>query len=174
MKCPSCAHSASRVVDSRPGLEGVEIRRRRECENCGGRFTTYERSDGLGAMVLKRDGRREAFDPDKLRRSLRTACRKRPVSADILERIVGRIASAVDEGAEQEIPSEELGRSLLEELATVDEVSFARFASVYLRFERLADFTRLAALLEGTPSLDDEEEPEAESSSFQDVAHDEA
>jgi len=97
-------------------------------------------------MVLKRDGRHEPFDPDKIRRSLRIACRKRPVSADDIERVVGRISSTVDESPEQEFPSQEIGRWLLEELAPVDEVSFARFASVYLRFEALDDFTRLAEL----------------------------
>jgi transcriptional repressor NrdR len=151
------------VVDSRPSPEQGEIRRRRECEHCAGRFTTYERVDGIGAMVLKRDGRREPFDPDKVRRALRIACRKRPVSADAIERVVGRIASGVDESPEQELPSQEIGRRLLEELASVDEVSFARFASVYLRFESLADFARLAAQHSpsGTPDPGTEALPEA-------------
>ncbi len=147
MKCPSCSHSTSRVVDSRPSPEQGEIRRRRECEKCTSRFTTYERIDGQGAMVLKRDGRREPFDADKIRRALRIACRKRPVSADAIERAVGRVALSVDESPEQELPSEEIGKRLLAELAAVDEVSFARFASVYLRFERLEDFVQLAERL---------------------------
>lgn len=156
MKCPACSHATSKVVDSRPGSEQQEIRRRRECEHCGGRFTTYERVDGIGTMVLKRDGRREPFDPEKIRRSLRTACRKRPVSADALERIVGRITSEVDESPEQDLPSEDIGRRVLEELSPVDEVSFARFASVYLRFERLSDFTHLAELFAGEAEENDE------------------
>jgi len=168
MKCPSCGHGASRVVDSRPSPEQGEIRRRRECEQCTGRFTTYERIDGLGSMVLKRDGRREPFDADKIRRSLRIACRKRPVSADAIERMVGRVAGSIDENPEQELPSKEIGGLLLAELAAVDEVSFARFASVYLRFERLADFVQLAEQHSSSTqdgSLDDEteqaERPEA-------------
>lgn len=150
MKCPSCNHGTSRVVDSRPSPEQGEIRRRRECEKCTARFTTYERIDGQGAMVLKRDGRREPFDADKIRRALRIACRKRPVSADAIERAVGRVALSVDESPEQELPSEEIGKRLLAELAAVDEVSFARFASVYLRFERLQDFVLLAEQLSET------------------------
>jgi transcriptional repressor NrdR len=168
MRCPACGHGASRVVDSRPSPEQGEIRRRRECEQCTTRFTTYERIDGQGAMVLKRDGRREPFDAGKIRQALRIACRKRPVSADAIERVVGRVALSVDESPEQELPSEEIGRRLLEELAAVDEVSFARFASVYLRFERLADFVQLAQRQAGAPedgSLDEvavqEELPEA-------------
>jgi transcriptional repressor NrdR len=119
-------------------------------------------------MVLKRDGRREPFDAGKIRQALRIACRKRPVSADAIERVVGRVALSVDESPEQELPSEEIGRRLLEELAAVDEVSFARFASVYLRFERLADFVQLAQRQAVAPedgSLDEvavqEELPEA-------------
>ena len=154
MKCPSCSHGASRVVDSRPSPEQGEIRRRRECEKCTSRFTTYERIDGQGAMVLKRDGRREPFDADKIRRALRIACRKRPVSADAIERAVGRVALGVDESPEQELPSQEIGQRLLAELAAVDEVSFARFASVYLRFERLEDFVKLAEQL-AQPAADE-------------------
>jgi len=105
-------------------------------------------------MVLKRDGRREPFDADKIRRALRIACRKRPVSADAIERAVGRVALGVDESPEQELPSQEIGQRLLAELAAVDEVSFARFASVYLRFERLEDFVKLAEQL-AQPAADE-------------------
>ena len=107
--------------------------------------------DGVGKMVVKRDARRQPFDPDKIRRALRIACRKRPVSADEIERVVGRIASRIDEATAQEVASEDIGRQLLRELAVVDEVSFARFASVYLRFEKLSDFVRLVDLLDESP-----------------------
>ena len=144
MRCPSCRNQASRVVDSRPSPEGAEIRRRRECEHCSTRFTTYERVEGTGKMVVKRDGRRAPFDPEKVRRSLRTACRKRPVSADAIEAMVQRATSMVEDRPEREVSTRDLGRQLLEELSEVDEVSYARFASVYRRFESLADFEALA------------------------------
>ncbi len=148
MRCPACGHASSKVVDSRPGPDGLEIRRRRECESCQHRFTTYERTDGSAKMVLKRDGRHEPFDRDKIRRSLRTACRKRPVSADAIERIVERAAARLEESPDREVDSPAIGKHLLEELRVVDEVAYARFASVYLRFESLADFERLADSLQ--------------------------
>ncbi len=144
MRCPACGQLDSRVVDSRPGPAGLEIRRRRECESCRHRFTTYERSDGSAKMILKRDGRHEPFDRDKLRRSLRTACRKRPVSADAIERIVERAAATLEESPEREVSSADLGQHLLQELRRVDEVIFARFASVYLHFNSLSEFADLA------------------------------
>ncbi len=125
----------------------MEIRRRRECDGCGHRFTTYERMEGGAKLVLKRDGRHEPFDRDKIRRSLRTACRKRPVSADVLARIEERVAQAVDATPEGEVTSEAIGLQLLKELRDTDEISYARFASVYRRFESLADFTQLAEAL---------------------------
>lgn len=150
MLCPACGHQSSKVVDSRPGPDGLEIRRRRECESCQLRFTTYERREDSEKMVLKRDGRHEPFDRDKIRRSLRTACRKRPVSADAIERMVERAAARVEDSPEREVGSGEIGLHLLEELRKVDEVSFARFASVYQRFEALDDFVELAARMTGT------------------------
>ena len=150
MRCPACGHQSSKVVDSRPGPDGVEIRRRRECESCQHRFTTYERREGSEKMVLKRDGRHEPFDRDKIRRSLRTACRKRPVSADAIERMVERAAARVEDTVDREVSSGAIGMHLLEELRRVDEVSFARFASVYQRFEALDDFLQLAARMTGT------------------------
>lgn len=140
MRCPACGNNASKVVDSRPAPDGDAIRRRRSCERCGARFTTWERIEELVPLVSKRDGRREPFQRDKLRRSLSLACRKRPVSADEIERIVARIADAV---SEREVASEEIGRLVLDELAGTDEVAYARFASVYLRFESLEEFQDL-------------------------------
>lgn len=154
MRCPACGHEGSKVVDSRPGPDGTEIRRRRECERCSHRFTTYERMEGGAKMVVKRDGRHEPFDRDKIRRSLRTACRKRPVSADAIARIEERVSAKVEETPEGEVTSEAIGLQLLEELRDVDEISFARFASVYRRFESLADFTALAASILPEPDPD--------------------
>ena len=143
MHCPSCSHLASKVVDSRPINEGQEIRRRRECENCHARFTTYERCEQIVPLVVKRDGRREEFERDKLRRALRTACRKRSVTAEIIEDIVDRVADELEGAAAREVASQEIGERLLNELAQVDQVAYARFASVYLRFDTISDFQSL-------------------------------
>lgn len=145
MRCPACGNPGSKVIDSRPGPEGQEIRRRRECESCGHRFTTFERTEAIAKMVSKRDGRHEPFDREKIRRSLWTACRKRPVAADTIDAIVERAAGRVQDSPLREVSSESIGLHLLEELRAVDEVSFARFASVYRRFQRLDDFVALAA-----------------------------
>jgi transcriptional repressor NrdR len=150
VRCPACGQLSSKVVDSRPGPDGLEIRRRRECEDCSHRFTTYERTDGSAKMVMKRDGRHEPFDREKIRRSLRTACRKRPVSADAIERMVERAAARVEDSPDREVSSEVIGLHLLDELKQVDEVSFARFASVYQRFQSLNDFVELAGRMVGT------------------------
>ena len=143
MHCPSCSHLASKVVDSRPINEGQEIRRRRECESCHARFTTYERCEQIVPLVVKRDGRREEFERDKLRRALRTACRKRSVTAEIIEDIVDRVADELEGAAAREVASQEIGERLLNELAQVDQVAYARFASVYLRFDTISDFQSL-------------------------------
>ena len=145
MRCPGCSSTASRVVDSRPGPDGGSIRRRRECEDCAGRFTTYERVEAVVPMIVKRDGRREPFDPDKVRSALRTACRKRPVSSDTIERILERVGSGLTQSGDREAATSAIGDALLHELKAVDEVSYARFASVFLRFENLDDFVGLAA-----------------------------
>ncbi len=152
MRCPACGNTSSKVVDSRPAPDGDAIRRRRACERCGARFTTWERIEELVPLVVKRDGRREPFQRDKVRSSVSIACRKRPVNADQIERIVARIA---DEVTDREASSEELGRRVLDELAGVDEVAYARFASVYLRFESLQDFQDLAI---ERPTHDDEDD----------------
>ncbi len=144
MRCPSCGHLASRVVDSRPAPEGGEIRRRRACESCLSRFTTYERVEDFVPTVLKRDGRREPFDREKVRRSVQIACRKRPVSAKSIERLVELLASRAVQSGSREVPTRILGQQALAELRDLDEVAFARFASVYLRFTSLGDFTTLA------------------------------
>ena len=143
MLCPACGHGSSRVVDSRPAPDGDAIRRRRACERCGERFTTWERVEEVVPLVVKRDGRREPFQRDKIRRSVSIAIRKRPVAADEVERIAARVADEVTRSVGSELPSEDIGELVLSELAAVDEVAYARFASVYLRFETLADFKDL-------------------------------
>ena len=153
MRCPACGHGSSKVVDSRPGPDGLEIRRRRSCERCQHRFTTYERMEGGTKMVVKRDGRHEPFDRDKLRRSLRTACRKRPVSADDVARIVERVTSALEARPGPEVDSAHIGELLMAELRRVDEVAYARFASVYRQFSALQDFVDLAEAV--APAEDD-------------------
>ena len=143
MLCPACGNGSSRVVDSRPAPDGDAIRRRRACERCGERFTTWERVEEVVPLVVKRDGRREPFQRDKIRRSVSIAIRKRPVAADEVERIAARVADEVTRSVGSELPSEDIGELVLSELAAVDEVAYARFASVYLRFESLADFKDL-------------------------------
>ncbi len=152
MHCPSCSHLASKVVDSRPSNEGHEIRRRRECESCHARFTTYERCEQIVPLVVKRDGRREEFERDKLRRALRTACRKRSVTAEIIEDIVERVADELEGTAAREVASQEIGEHLLNELAQIDQVAYARFASVYLRFDTISDFQSLVDRSDGDSS----------------------
>lgn len=141
MRCPACGHPESRVADSRPGPEGASIRRRRACESCDHRFTTWERIEA-DLVVQKRDGRREAWSADKLLRALTVACRKRPVPADELQRVVDRVAAKL--AGRGEVPAAEIGSSALEELAAIDQVAWVRFASVYLRFDRIGEFERFA------------------------------
>jgi len=130
-------------VDSRPGPDGASIRRRRECEDCSNRFTTYERLEAIAPMIVKRDGRRQPYDAGKVRIALRTACRKRPVPTDVIEQIVDRVGSRLAQSGDREAASTTIGEALLRELKVVDEVSYARFASVFLRFESLEDFASL-------------------------------
>ncbi|HEY8450156.1 MAG TPA: transcriptional regulator NrdR [Bacillota bacterium] len=139
MRCPFCQHADSRVLDSRPTEEGAVIRRRRECTACGERFTTYERVE-LPLLVVKRDGRREPFSRDKILQGLLTACEKRPVPAERLERIVAEIERALQGRLEREVTSTLIGRLVLERLRHVDEIAYVRFASVYLQFEDLQRF----------------------------------
>ncbi|MCO4772861.1 MAG: transcriptional repressor NrdR [Deltaproteobacteria bacterium] len=145
MLCPACGNISSRVVDSRPAPDGDAIRRRRACERCGERFTTWERVEEVVPLVVKRDGRREPFQRDKIRHSVSIAIRKRPVPADEVERIVSRVSDEVTRSVGSELPSEDIGELVLSQLAAVDEVAYARFASVYLRFESLEDFRDLVA-----------------------------
>jgi len=140
MKCPYCSAQDSRVVDSRDVRESEEIRRRRECSSCGRRFTTYERVVEVPATVVKRDGRREAFDRGKLLNGLVRACEKRPVPRKELIRVVDRVEAAFAEQTVREMSSEDIGKILIEELRGLDQVAYVRFASVYRRFEDVGQF----------------------------------
>ena len=140
MKCPYCGHPGDKVVDSRESKEGEVIRRRRECLECGRRFTSYERIDEIPYMVVKKDGRRERFERQKLVTGLLKACEKRPVRVAALEAIADKVESTLQEKPEREISTEEIGASLMRELRGLDKVAFVRFASVYRNFRDIDEF----------------------------------
>jgi transcriptional repressor NrdR len=141
VKCPYCTHLGDKVVDSRESREGDVIRRRRECLACGRRFTSYERIDEIPYMVVKKDGRRERFERQKLVSGLLKACEKRPVRVAALEAIADRVEAALQEKADREISTEEIGAFVMRELKQLDKVAFVRFASVYRNFRDLDEFT---------------------------------
>ncbi|HEX6323157.1 MAG TPA: transcriptional regulator NrdR [Vicinamibacterales bacterium] len=150
MKCPFCAHLGDKVVDSRESREGEVIRRRRECLECGRRFTSYERIDEIPYMVVKKDGSRERFERQKLIAGLLKACEKRPVSVSALERIADRVETTLQEKPEKEMTTDEIGAFVMEELKGLDAVAYVRFASVYRHFRDIGEFmTELKGLLGG-------------------------
>jgi transcriptional repressor NrdR len=140
MKCPYCGHPGDKVVDSRESKEGEVIRRRRECLECGRRFTSYERIDEIPYMVVKKDGRRERFERQKLVAGLLKACEKRPVRVPALEAIADKIEAALQERPEREMSTEEIGAHVMTELKGLDKVAFVRFASVYRNFRDIDEF----------------------------------
>ena len=140
MKCPYCGYLQDRVVDSRESKEADSIRRRRECEKCVRRFTTYERIDEIPYMVVKKDGRREKFDRQKVLNGLLRACEKRPVPISKLEQIVNEAESFVIESQERERKTSELGELIMNRLRRYDKVAYVRFASVYLDFKDVKEF----------------------------------
>ena len=149
MKCPFCGHVKDKVVDSRESGAGDAIRRRRECLECGRRFTSYERIEEIPYLVVKKDGRREAFDRNKLMAGLHRACEKRPVSAKALENIVDEIETALQDSPEREIEARAIGERVMERLREMDKVAYVRFASVYRQFEDVEEFmAELRDLLE--------------------------
>lgn len=148
MKCPYCGHLGDKVVDSRESKEGDAIRRRRECLECARRFTSYERIDEIPYMVVKKDGRRERFERQKLVAGLLKACEKRPVRVPALEAIADRIEAVLQDTPEREITTEAIGARVMSELKHLDKVAFVRFASVYRNFRDLDEFKdELNALL---------------------------
>jgi len=154
MRCPFCTTDDTRVLDSRDSNEGAVIRRRRECEACKRRFTTYERVEELNPLVIKKDGRREAFDREKLLMGLKKACEKRPVSVEQLDAIISTIEKKLQESGEKEIASTMIGEEVMRQLPALDEVAYVRFASVYRSFRDIAEFMdELKDILEGQERL---------------------
>ena len=135
MKCPYCEHLDSKVIDSRPTDEGQAIRRRRECIECGKRFTTYERIEEIPKIVVKRDGNREVYNRNKLFNGILKSCEKRPISISTIEKIVDEIEKTLYNSMEKEITSVEIGEMVMNKLKDIDEVAYVRFASVYRRFK---------------------------------------
>lgn len=140
MKCPFCENLDTKVIDSRPTEEGQAIRRRRECEVCGKRFTTYEKIEQIFFMIVKRDGRREAFDRGKVLNGIIRACEKRPVSMDKMESIASEIERKLTNMMEKEVNSSYIGEMVMESLKDLDEVAYVRFASVYRQFKDVNTF----------------------------------
>ena len=153
MKCPYCAYTESKVIDSRPTDEGERIRRRRECLKCGKRFTTYEVIESVPIVVIKKDKSRETFDRSKLLNGLLRACEKRPVSIDQLDRIVDEIEALLQESLDREVPSHLIGTYAMEKLKQVDEVAYVRFASVYRQFKDINSFMEELSRLIGSKNL---------------------
>jgi transcriptional repressor NrdR len=140
MKCPFCANIEDRVVDSRESREGDVIRRRRECLKCERRFTSYERIDEIPYMVIKKDGRREPFDRNKVMAGLLKACEKRPVPTSKLDGIVNAVEKFVQDSRERERPTQKIGELIMKKLKDIDKVAYVRFASVYMEFSDIAEF----------------------------------
>ena len=140
MKCIYCECDDSKVVDSRPVNDGHSIRRRRECLNCGKRFTTYEKVETIPVLVVKKDGSRELFDIEKIKRGVIRSCEKRPVSVESIERLASAVESQVMENASQEISTADIGEIVISKLKDLDEVAYVRFASVYRQFKDINTF----------------------------------
>jgi len=143
MRCPFCAHEDSQVKDSRPSEDGAAIRRRRQCEACGARFTTFERIQLRDLIVVKKDGEREPFDRDKLARSIAIACRKRDIPADRLDRLVSSIQRQLETRGD-EVKASEIGEAVMDGLKALDHVAYIRFAGVYKDFSEPGDFAEIA------------------------------
>ena len=153
MRCPYCGTADSVVKDSRPAEEDAAVRRRRGCNNCGGRFTTFERVQLRDLIVVKRDGRKAVFERDKLRRSLKVALQKRPVSEDQLDHMISGIVRQLENMGENEIKTSDIGEMVMENLNQLDPVGFIRYASVYKDFKSPADF---AAFIASQPHDEDD------------------
>jgi len=153
MRCPFCSSQENKVIDSRESQEGLVIRRRRECIKCERRFTTYERVEELTPLIVKKDGRREAFDREKLLAGLQKACEKRPVSVEQLEAIAHEVERQLQESGDKEIASKVLGEQVMRRLQEIDQVAYVRFASVYRSFRDISEFmNELKDLIEKSKS----------------------
>ena len=142
MRCPFCGHMESQVKDSRPSEDGAAIRRRRNCPECGGRFTTFERVQLRELAIVKRSGRKTPFDREKLMRSISIAMRKRPVDAERIERMVSSIVRQLESLGDTELPSHVVGEMVMKALKAIDEVAYVRYASVYRDFRETQDFAK--------------------------------
>lgn len=140
MKCPFCGHSENKVIDSRISKDGKAVRRRRECLGCGKRFTTYEYVEDILPMVVKKDGRREQFDRQKILGGIKKACEKRPISMEAIDRLVENVEQACQEVQTEEISSTLIGEKIMNELKMFDGVAYVRFASVYRQFRDVGEF----------------------------------
>lgn len=139
MKCPDCENIEDKVIETRESKEGKYIRRRRECLGCGKRFTTYEKIEDVPLMVVKKDGRREKFDIDKVRKGLYRAVEKRPISSKQIEQVAFQVEEMVS-SSDKEVPTRKIGEIMMEKLKSLDKVAYVRFASVYLEFKSLEEF----------------------------------
>ena len=151
MRCPFCGHEDSQVKDSRPTEDGAAIRRRRQCPACGGRFTTFERVQLRELSLVKKSGKREVFDRDKLARSIEIACRKRPIEPERIERLVNALVRQLEAMGEPEVEAEQVGEMVMEGLRALDPVAYIRFASVYKEFREAKDFETFVTGLPGAP-----------------------
>src|SRR6187549_2990034 len=140
MRCPFCSHIEDKVVDSRESKDGDSIRRRRECLDCGRRFTSYERIDEIPYMVVKKDGKRESWDRHKVLSGLFRACEKRPISSGQLETIVDEVEKNVQDSLDRELATSDIGKIIMRRLKALDKVAYVRFASVYLEFADVSEF----------------------------------
>ena len=156
MRCPKCLHNDTRVVDSRPVEEGAALRRRRHCDACSERFTTFERLAQSPLFVVKRDGRREEFSPDKLRSGLSKACSKRPVATADIERAVEEIEAKLRAEGQSEVVAGRVGELVMETLLLLDQVAYVRFASVYQQFDDVTLFAQLLDRMRGRGRKTDE------------------
>ena len=150
MKCPFCNEQEDKVIDSRISKDGASIRRRRECISCKKRFTTHEKIEDTLPSIIKKDGRREPFDRDKILSGLKVACRKRPISTDLIEAAVDRIERELQERGVKEIKSTEIGERVMRELHELDDVAYVRFASVYRSFKDIGEFMSEVKVLLGS------------------------
>ena len=152
MHCPFCGHEGTKVKDSRPTEDGSAIRRRRICDGCGARFTTFERVQLRDLVVIKSDGQREPFDREKVLRSVRIALRKRPVDADHVEHVVSSIVRQLESAGDTDVPSKRIGEMLMQALLSLDQVAYVRYASVYRDFHEVADFNEIVGSLKNEAS----------------------
>ncbi|MCP4681417.1 MAG: transcriptional repressor NrdR [Desulfobacterales bacterium] len=140
MKCPFCGETNNKVIDSRLSKDGNVIRRRRECIDCSRRFTTYEHIEDIPVMIIKKDGRREEFNKDKVRTGMQRACEKRKISMNVIEQFIDDLERDLRETGEKEIPARRIGKKIMEKLHDLDDVAYVRFASVYREFKDVNDF----------------------------------